>query len=371
MPPIVRVLVVSLWFAWGTFLAVTAELARAQDENAGTFLFDSYEGSFVSAKKSILTINTLDGAKSFQILQTKEDVEKLDLGRPTSISVTGVEHTSFLKPGMTVLLEVAVDKNRSVVQPAETLNVLSLSEKLDTDAEPISDFDPDSGAADFRITGRIQSIDAKTNRIGILVQSGRKSIRYEIPVDPEKTRVEFDLPELSLAKPGSATFVRCLPLQATRNIASEVRVECPSVFPGDGAAANEVAQSHTAPEAADQDPSKGNENPEDGVADGNSGGGDGDDDAGNSAETEPGDAMDETPDESGEEADSRQVIEFDFRPPIAQDPAIDLSLLNMLLGIRVIEPPADESDGSEPPQTQESRFRPPAILRGRGWYKIN
>ena len=358
----------SLLFAIVTcaFCSVPKVACWAQNAQVENLLFDNFEGTFVSSKQNSITIRTSDGDKVFRVAKSDEDLPQLGVGRGTAISVRGIEGTSFLKTGMTIRFVGELDKVGKSGKPLESIEVLSLSAKLETAKEQIPLPDPQSGLASYRITGRIHSIDHQSKRLAVTLRNGGKSDRYEFAIDLEKTRVIYDLPNLSLAQPGETVQVRCLPSSGANQIASEVRVTRPSPFANDvnqGEAGTSVPRSDGNPPADPDAPVQTAES-------------DGSDDGDEGMQKDPS-ADSETNEVEGTDSASKKaarpddVVAFDFARTVPSESGIDLGLLKLLLGIEMAEPQpavAEVPIGHKKLEGRSARRSTPA---GRGWFKIN
>ena len=342
-------------------------MVGAQEPQGDVLFFDSFEGTFVSANRSTLKIATGDGHRVFQLAKLGEDLPQLGVGRGTAISVSGVDRVSFLKLSMVVRFVAEFDKTGPTNKPLESIEVLALSDKLDTFREPISEPDPQTGLMSYRFTARIQSINLQTKRLGVIVRPRNKPERYEFELDPENTRVRYDLPELSLAQPGEETLVRCLPFPGEPQVASEVRVTRPSPFPD--VTSNDA--SDTAAEADNPNPLRDIE----GLAEAADPASlDGDDPSMQNNPDEDPDASEiPEPDAVLNEAErSDDVVEFDFDAPAPSEPTFDYGVLSALLGIDISN--AKPEEHVEVPVGPKKLERRPVRHKnpvGRGWYKIN
>ena len=338
----------------------------AQAQPSETLLFESFEGTFVSVKSTSLKIKTADGDKIFRLAKPGEDLQHFGAGRGTAISVSGIDRASFLKNSMTIRFVAELDNTGKSVKPLESIEVLSISDKLDTLKERISDADPQSGVASYRFTARIQLIDRGANRLRVFVRDGSKSERFDFLTDADKTRVSYDLPELSLAQPGESILVRCFPLPGENQVASEVRVTRPSPF-----ADNPTLAAADAPKPlVDPSQTPENKNPNQTVVSNDSEAGD------EEVATAPNEnAMaNDAPApraKSGEAEQLGDAVEFDFAAPVPNASEIDRGLIAFLLGVEMVDPHSAAMEVPVRPRRNQRR----TVLRGnlpaRGWYKIN
>ncbi len=355
------------WRCCWVFLLIVFNTATdasgcAQESQGNALQFDSYEGTFISASKSILKIRTDEGDKVFQLAKPSDDLPPLGVGRGTAISISGDDRVSFLKSSMIIRFVAELDKTGPASKPLDSIEVLSIADKMDTLRERVSELDPKTGLASYRFTARIQSIDHQTKRLSVLVRPSNKFERFEFALDPENTRVSYDLPDLSLAQSGEAILVRCLPIPGDNQVASEVRVTRPSPF------ADAATQGANGP--VDPSPNPNQLMANEGLADPADPDTAAGDEEGMQGDADEGQRAHDTQ-ESDEAEPSGDVVEFDFDAPVPNAPTIDHGLLSRLLGIEIPKPQAAEIDAPD----GRNRFEGRSMRRGnaarRGWYKIN
>lgn len=342
----------------------------AQTSNPSSIVFDEYTGTLISVRQSLLKLQTAEGEKTFRIVQARNDTPQLGVGRPTSVSIKGVDRISFIEEGMVVRLEASLDAQRRSAHPVEKLDVISLSKKAETSRDRIGEPDPVSGVALYRITGRVQSIEQEGKRLGLIARTNGRSERFEIEVNPESTQVRYDLPELSLAKEGETVLVRCPPVNAPTLIASEIRIERGTPF---GAEAADPNSEPAATDAAADEPDEPEETEHNPLA--------------QMAETEPGDALLDGANADGDSAEAGlaaeagrepraaegpggDLVEFDFQPSEDGNPAIDLGFFRVVLGLK---DRSSENEREQPiiPAKMRRSVEPRPSPPGRSWFKIN
>ena len=76
-------------FAGCVFLSGTSCPCWAQNHQNDAPMFDSYEGTFVSAKQSSIKIKTADGDQVFRLAKPGEKLPQMGPGQGSAISVHG------------------------------------------------------------------------------------------------------------------------------------------------------------------------------------------------------------------------------------------------------------------------------------------
>jgi hypothetical protein len=293
--------------------------------------FETYEGTYVSHKGNAIKISTADGEKTFAILRASSSSRRRDSQPGTSIAVTGWDHVTFLKPPLYVHFVAAQDRNNQFSLPLDEIAVMG-REKLDTVHEVMAPFDESNDHSFHRFIARVDQVDLAEGRISATVQEGSGSQRYVFSIDPEKTRVRYDLPDLALAQPGDAVRIRALfnGAESGNLVASEIRVTRPNPF--DDSA--ELAEATPPPAAEDAQNEPNEQLPKflDGGAESDA------------AMAEESSEADSDFDANSQDANQPDAVPFDFG--FDQAPRLDRE------------------------QTADSDRRP-AKVPGRRWYKIN